>query len=65
MPTDTKRYGQSFSAGEIQALDYIIQTILRGGTPTMVTRHKEFSALCRKVIALKAAAKEPTDAEHG
>lgn len=57
---DTARgplYEQSFSGGEIQALDYIIQALLRGDTPTMVTRHKDFASLCRKVIALKSAAK--------
>jgi hypothetical protein len=29
-------------------------TLLRGGTPTMATRHKEFASLCRKVMAMKA-----------
>lgn len=58
-PAMTKeRYEQSFSRGEIQALDFIVQTLLRGGTPTMVTRHKEFASLCRKVMALKAAVRD-------
>lgn len=47
------RISNSFSEGEIQALDFIVQTLLRGGTPTMVTRHKEFASLCRKVMAMK------------
>jgi len=49
----TMRISNSFSEGEIQALDFIVQTLLRGGTPTMVTRHKEFASLCRKVMAMK------------
>jgi hypothetical protein len=47
------RISNSFSEGEVQALDFIVQTLLRGGVPTMVTRHKEFASLCRKVLAMK------------
>lgn len=50
---------QSFSAGELHALDYIMQTLKRGGTPTMAVRSKEFAPPCRKIIALK------TDASDG
>ena len=35
-------------------MDFIVQTLLRGGTPTMATRHKEFASLCRKIMAMKA-----------
>jgi hypothetical protein len=52
------RISNSFSEGEIQVLEFILQTLLRGGTPTMATRHKEFSSLCRKVMAMKAKAQE-------
>ncbi len=52
------RISNSFSEGEIQVLEFIVQTLLRGGTPTMATRHKEFSSLCRKVMAMKAKAVE-------
>jgi hypothetical protein len=48
------RISNSFSEGEIQVLEFIVQTLLRGGTPTMATRHKEFASLCRKVMAMKA-----------
>lgn len=46
-----------FTEGEIKILDYIVQTLLRGGVPTMSLRHKEFGSLCRKVIAMKAGSK--------
>lgn len=52
------RISNSFSEGEIQVMDFIVQTLLRGGTPTMATRHKEFASLCRKVIAMKAKVHE-------
>ena len=47
------RISNSFSEGEIQVMDFIVQTLLRGGTPTMATRHKEFAFLCRKIMAMK------------
>lgn len=52
------RISNSFSEGEIQVMDFIVQTLLRGGTPTMATRHKEFASLCRKVMAMKAKVAE-------
>src|SRR3954471_16905446 len=52
------RISNSFSEGEIQVLEFIVQTLLRGGTPTMATRHKEFASLCRKVMAMKAKVHE-------
>ncbi len=48
------RISNSFSDGEVQVLDFIVQTLLRGGSPTMATRHKEFPSLCRKVMAMRA-----------
>lgn len=47
------RISNSFSEGEIQVMDFIVQTLLRGGSPNMATRHKEFASLCRKVMAMK------------
>jgi hypothetical protein len=52
------RISNSFSEGEIQVLEFIVQTLLRGGTPTMATRHKEFASLCRKVMAMKTKVHE-------
>ena len=52
------RISNSFSEGEIQVLDFITQTLLRGGTPTMATRHKDFASLCRKVLAMKGKVHE-------
>jgi hypothetical protein len=52
------RISNSFSEGEIQVLEFIVQTLLRGGTPTMATRHKEFASLCRKVMAMKGKVNE-------
>ena len=52
------RISNSFSDGEIQVMEFIVQTLLRGGTPTMAVRHKEFASLCRKVMAMKAKVHE-------
>ncbi|MFW6067733.1 MAG: hypothetical protein ACOC97_05290 [Myxococcota bacterium] len=47
------RISNSFSEGEIQILEFILSTLLRGGTPTMATRHKDFASLYRKVLTMK------------
>ncbi|MEM9070369.1 MAG: hypothetical protein AAGE52_17830 [Myxococcota bacterium] len=47
------RISNSFSEGEIQVLEFILQTLLRGGTPSMATRNKEFASLYRKVVTMK------------
>ncbi len=52
------RISNSFSEDEIQVLDFITQTLLRGGSPTMATRHKAYPSLCRKVMAMKAKVTE-------
>lgn len=52
------RISNSFSEGEIQMLDFILSTLLRGGSPAMATRNKDFAALCRKVVAMKAKVAE-------
>jgi hypothetical protein len=52
------RISNSFSEGEIQVMEFIVQTLLRGGSPTMATRHKEFASLCRKVMAMRAKVNE-------
>lgn len=52
------RISNSFSEGEIQVLEFIVQTLLRGGTPNMATRHRDFASLCRKVMSMKAKAAE-------
>ena len=52
------RISNSFSEGEIQVLEFILQTLLRGGSPAVATRHKEFASLCRKVMSMKQKAAE-------
>ncbi len=47
------RISNSFSEGEIQVMEFILQTLLRGGTPTMAARHKDFASLYRKVMSMK------------
>ncbi|MFW5877424.1 MAG: hypothetical protein ACOCXM_11865 [Myxococcota bacterium] len=47
------RISNSFSEGEVQILEFILSTLLRGGTPTMATRHKDFASLYRKVLTMK------------
>ncbi len=58
------RISNSFSEGEIQVLEFIVQTLLRGGSPTMATRHKEFASLCRKVMAMKNKVQEKQGKER-
>jgi hypothetical protein len=48
------RISNSFSEGEIQIMEFILQTLLRGGTPTMAARHKDFASLYRKVMSMKS-----------
>lgn len=52
------RISNSFSPGEIQIMEFIVTTLLRGGTVHMVTRHKEWPSLCRKVAAMKQKLEE-------
>jgi len=52
------RISNSFSEGEIQVLDFILSTMLRGGSPAMATRNKDFASLCRKVVSMKTRVEE-------
>lgn len=52
------RISNSFSEGEIQVMDFIVQSLLRGGSPSMATRNKDFASMCRKIIAMKAKVQE-------
>lgn len=52
------RISNSFSEGEIQVLEFILQTLLRGGTPSMATRNKDFASIYRKVMAMKKRVEE-------
>lgn len=45
--------GNTFTEGEIQLIEYIANTLLRGGDPRMATRHKEFASVCRKIRSMK------------
>ena len=47
------RISNSFSDGEIQIMEFILQTLLRGGSPNMATRHRDFASLYRKVLTMK------------
>ena len=59
------RISNSFSEGEVQVLDFILSTLLRGGTPTMAARHKDFASLCRKVMSMKTRMIEHQHKEGG
>ena len=52
------RISNSFSEGEIQVLEFILQTLLRGGAPTMATRNKDFASVYRKVMTMKKRVEE-------
>jgi len=58
------RISNSFSEGEIQVMDFIVQTLLRGGSPTMAVRNKDFASLCRKIIAMKTRVNEKQIADE-
>ena len=64
------RISNSFSEGEVQVLDFILTTLLRGGSPSMAVRNKDFASLCRKVVSMKTRmaqkkAKGETDTSPG
>ena len=52
------RISNSFSEGEIQVLEFILQTLLRGGSPSMATRNKSFASVYRKVMSMKQRVEE-------
>lgn len=52
------RISNSFSEGEIAVMDFILTTLLRGGSAQMATRNKDFASLCRKVVAMKQKAEQ-------
>lgn len=43
----------SLNEGEVQVIEFILQTLLRGGNPSIATRHKDFASICRKIMNLK------------
>lgn len=57
------RISNSFSEGEIQVLEFILQTLLRGGSPQMATRNKDFASVYRKVMTMKKRVHEKKDAD--
>lgn len=59
------RISNSFSEGEVHILEFILQSILRGGTPATVTRHKDFPSLYRKVLTMKKRLTDRTDDKGG
>lgn len=52
------RISNSFSEGEIAVMDFILTTLLRGGSPHMATRNKDFASVCRKISAMKKKAEQ-------
>ncbi|MBW1874525.1 MAG: hypothetical protein JRI98_03900 [Deltaproteobacteria bacterium] len=49
------RISNSFSEGEIQVLEFILQTLLRGGTPSMAEEKKSQAKLSSSVGTVAAA----------
>ena len=47
------RISNSFTDGEVQIMDFVLQTLLRGGSPVTITRNKDFPSLYRKVLGMK------------
>jgi len=48
------RISNSFSEGEIQVMEFILQSLLRGSVPSTATRNKDFASLYRKVMTMKS-----------
>lgn len=49
----------TFTPGEVQILEYVMQALLRGGTPSLAMRHREFASLYKKVTAMREQTKAP------
>ncbi|MEM6960792.1 MAG: hypothetical protein AAF355_03255 [Myxococcota bacterium] len=47
------RISNSFSEGEVKTLEFILQTLLRGGNPSVATRQRDFASVYRKVLKMK------------
>ena len=58
------RISNSFSEGEVQVLEFILATLLRGGTPTMAARHREYASLYRKVLSMKTRIEKQKNPEQ-
>jgi len=58
------RISNSFSEGEIQVLEFILQTLLRGGTPHLATRNKDFASIYRKVMLMKKKVAEKKEEDR-
>jgi nickel-dependent lactate racemase len=52
------RISNSFSEGEIHVLEFILQTLLRGGKPSTAVRNKDFASLYRKVVSMRHRVEE-------
>ncbi|MAQ17035.1 MAG: hypothetical protein CMN30_19860 [Sandaracinus sp.] len=52
------RISNSFSEGEIHVLEFILQTLLRGGKPSTAVRNKDFASLYRKVVSMRTRVEE-------
>jgi hypothetical protein len=59
------RISNSFSEGEIQVMEFILQSLLRGATPSTATRNKDFASLYRKVMTMKSRIGEQKAARAG
>ena len=49
---------QSFVEEEIELLNQLVSTLLRGGDASTLVRHSSFRSLCRKTKSMKARAVE-------
>ncbi|MCK5643251.1 MAG: hypothetical protein KAJ19_20750 [Gammaproteobacteria bacterium] len=48
----------SFTEGQVKLLQFITDTLLRGGDPRMASRHKEMPKLAAKVTRMRLAMRE-------
>lgn len=55
---------RKFTDGELQVLDFIMVSLMRGTHPTMVLRHKEFASMVKKINEEKEKRKEKAKIEN-
>lgn len=53
--------GTTLREGEVQILDFIFNTMLRGDDPRMAMKHKDFTSLVRKVKGMKERLKKQAE----
>ncbi len=49
------RASTTFKKSDVELLDFMITTLLRGGDPKMAMQHEAFASVARKIASMKAS----------